>query len=106
LNIGDHTNDLTIGSLDLNGGVISLQLGANPTGLRVTGELKLNSNCATFSFWKKDHGGFAFNTPYTILSSANLSSYTPAQFSGNSMEGIEPTFAIVGNELQVSFLKD
>ena len=106
LNIGDHTNGLTIGSLDLNGGVISLQLGANPTGLRVTGELKLNSNFATFSFWKKDHGGFAFNTPYTILSSANLSSYTPAQFSGNSMDGVEPTFAIVGNELQVSFLQD
>jgi len=106
LNIGDHTDGLTIGSLDLNGGVISLQLGTNPTALRVTGELILNSTCATFSFWKKDQGGFAFNTPYTILSNANLSSFMPAQFRGNSMDGVEPTFAIVGNELQVSFQQD
>jgi hypothetical protein len=106
LNIGDHCNGITIDSLDLNGGVINLQLGSNLTSLTVSGELILKSTYATFSFWKKDHAGFAFNTPYTILTNANLSHFTPAQFSGNSIEGVAPTFSIVGNDLLVNFMQD
>ena len=103
LDIGYHTNGLTIGILDLTGGIISTQLGTNVAGLTLSGELILKSTHATFSFWKKDGGGFEFNTPYTILTTPNLSSFTEAQFSGNSVEGVEPTFTIVGNDLQVSF---
>lgn len=105
LDIGDHTKGVTIGALDLTGGIIVTQLGANTTSLTVSGDLTLNSTYASFSFWKKDDGGFAFNTPYTILTNANLSRLNPAQFSGNSIEGVEPTFAIVGNDLQVTFLQ-
>ena len=106
LNIGDHTNGITIGSLDLSGGIISTQLGTNLTRLTVSGELSLKSTHTTFSFWKKDEGGFAFNTPYAILTNADLSRFTAAQFKGNSIEGVAPTFTIVGNELQVSFLQE
>jgi hypothetical protein len=105
LKIGDHTGGLTIGSLDLNGGVISTQLGTRTTCLTVTGELNLNTGCATFSFWKKEGGGFAFNTSYVILTGANLSGYTAADFRGNSIEGVAPSFTLVGNELQVTFQK-
>lgn len=105
LNIANHSNGITIGSLDLSGGVISTRLGNNVPRLTVSGELTLNSTCTTFSFRKWDQGGFAFNTPYTILTNANLSRFKAAQFSGNSIEGVEPTFAIVGNDLQVGFLR-
>ncbi len=106
LDIGDHTKGVTIGALELTGGIIAIQLGTNVTGLMVSGELILKSTHATFSFWKQDEGGFAFNTPYTILTSANLSGFTAEQFSGNSIEGVAPTFAIVGNDLQVTFLQE
>lgn len=106
LDIGDHINGLTIGILDLTGGIISAQLGTNVTGLTLSGELILKSVHATFFFWKKDDGGFEFNTPYTILTAPNLSSFTEAQFNGNSIEDVEPTFTIVGNDLQVSFNQD
>ena len=106
LDIGDHTKGVTIGALELTGGIIVTQLGTNTPSLTVTGELALKSSQAAFSFWKKDGGGFAFNTPYTILTNANLSEFTADCFSGNSIEGVAPTFAIVGNDLQVTFLQE
>jgi len=71
----------------------------------VKGDLTINSSHANFSFRKKDKSGFAFNTPYTILTNVNLASFTSNQFSGNSIEGVEPSFAIVGNDLQATFLQ-
>lgn len=106
LDIGDHTKGVTIGALDLTGGIIVTQLGTKTTNLTVSGELTLNSTYANFSFGKQDNGGFAFNTPYTILTNANLPRFTAAQFSGNSIEGVAPTFSIVGNDLQVNFVQE
>lgn len=103
LDIGNHTQGVTIGALDLAGGRIVVQLGTNLTRLTVAGELTLNSAYTTFSFWKQEGGGFAFDTPYTILTSASLSGITTEQFSGNSIDGVAPAFAIVGNDLRVTF---
>lgn len=105
LSLGDHTGGVSIGSLELTGGVISIQLGTYVTSLTVVGELTLHSAQATLAFWQKSGGGFAFNTAYTVLTSSNLSEFTVSQFSGNSIEGVEPTFSIVGNDLQVTFSK-
>ena len=105
LAISDHTKGVTIGALEITGGVIAIQLGNTVTNLTVSGDLILNSSQATFSFWTNDDGGFAFNTPYTILTNANLSGFTAERFSGNSIEGVEPRFAIVGDELKVTFLQ-
>ncbi|GGB93572.1 PE family protein [Marinobacterium zhoushanense] len=105
LDIGNHNGGLTIGELDLSGGILSVQLGGEATGLNVSGALSINASRVVFSFWKKQGGGFAFNTPYTLLTNANLSSFSAAQFAGNSLDGVEPTFAIVGDALQVSFLQ-
>jgi hypothetical protein len=105
LDIGNHTGVVKIGRLDLIGGIISIQLGDNLTSLSVADALTQKSKQTKFIFWKKDQSGFAFNTPYTILNNVNLSNFTADQFSGNSIEGIQPTFFIVGNDLQVSFLK-
>jgi hypothetical protein len=103
LNIGDHTGGLNISVLELIGGIISIQLGDNLTSLSLSNELILKSSQATFSFWNKDSGGFEFNTSYTILTAPNLSIFTEDQFSGNSIENVEPTFSIDGNNLMVSF---
>lgn len=105
LDLGDHTNGVTMAALALTGGVIEMQLGTNLTSLTLTKELILNSSAVAFSFWTKDDGGFEPNTAYTILSAPNLSDFTPEQFSGNSVQGISPTFTIDGDAgtLQVSF---
>lgn len=105
LDISDHTKGVTIAALDLNGGIIGIELGTNVTSLTVKGDLTINSSHTNFSFLKKDKGGFAFNTPYTILTNANLSGFTSDQFSGNCIEGVKPNFAITGNDLQVTFLR-
>lgn len=106
LDIGDHTGSVTLGALEMSGGIIVTQLGTNMTMLKLSEDLTLHSSQANFSFWKSDGGGFAFNSPYTILTSANLSNFTAEQFSGNTIEGIEPTFTLVGHALKVSFLKE
>jgi len=105
LDIGEHTNGVTIGALDLTGGVVAIQLGSRVTTLTVSGDLSLHANQASFSFWKKEGGGFTFNTPYTVLSCANLSEFSADQFSGNSIDGVAPIFSIAGKELQVTFLQ-
>ncbi len=54
LDIGEHTNRVTISALDLTGGIIITQLSTNAKSLAVTGELTLKSTHACFSFWKND----------------------------------------------------
>ncbi len=105
LDIGNHTQGVTIGALALTGGIITTQLGTQTPCLTVSGALTLNSSQTSFSFWKKEGGGFAFNTPYTVLTCAGLSALSPSQFTGNSIDGVAPVFAIVGNDLQVIFLQ-
>jgi hypothetical protein len=105
LDIANHTKGLSLGTLELTGGIITIQLGSNITSLAISGDLLLNSSHVTFSLWKKDNDGFAFNKPYTILTSSNLSSFIVDQFRANSIDGVAPTFVITGNELQVSFVK-
>lgn len=103
LEIGNHEGPVTIGVLELTGGIINTQLGTDLVGLTLSKELILLSRQATFFFWKNDNGGFEFNKAYTILSAPNLSSFTANQFVGNTLDGVQPTFTIMGNELQVSF---
>lgn len=105
LDIGNHTNGLTIGALEMSDGVIVTQLGTDTTSLTVSGDLILKSSQANFSFWQKSGGGFEFNTAYTVLTSASLSGFTKEQFSGSSVEGVEPEFEIDEDKLRVRFLK-
>ncbi len=105
LDISDHTKGVTIAALELNSGIIAIALGSNVTRLTVKEDLSIKSTHASFSFRNKENDKFAFNTPYTILTNVNLASFTPDQFSGNCIQGVEPNFAIVGNDLQVSFLQ-
>jgi hypothetical protein len=105
LDIGGHTKGLTLGALDLTGGIIVTQLGSDAVALTVSGDLLLNASHTTFSFSKKDEGGFAFNTAYTVLTNTHLANHQADRFRGNDIEGVAPTFAIVGNDLQVTFFK-
>lgn len=105
LELGDHTGDVTIGTLQLNdGGVISTQLGTNTPALKVKQPLVMSTtNPLTFSFWTEKEGGFTPGTHYTLLNAPNLSGFSLEQFSGNSVEGMEPSFSFSGNDLLVTF---
>ncbi len=105
LDIANHNKGLTIGTLDLNGGVIVTRLGSIVTLLKLTGDLLLKSSQLAFIFVQQDKGSFTLNTPFTILTARNLSAYTANQFTGNSLNGIKPVFTIAGNKLVVSFNK-
>ncbi|MES9851154.1 MAG: hypothetical protein ABW170_04900 [Candidatus Thiodiazotropha sp. L084R] len=105
LDISSHTNGITIGSLELTGGVIRIQLGNNLTNLSVSGELCINSTHTDFDFKNQKQGGFVFNKAYKILTNTKLASFTTAQFRGSSIEGVEPAFSIEGNDLYVEFIK-
>ncbi|MCG8611965.1 MAG: hypothetical protein MI864_15680 [Pseudomonadales bacterium] len=104
LNISDHTGGLQISSLEATGGTIEIQLGTTTTDLTLTGDLILKSSSSLdFYFWKKDNGGFEPNTAYTVLTAANLAQFSASNFTGNSVDGVEPTFTVSGNTLTVSF---
>ncbi|MET0026435.1 MAG: hypothetical protein ABW101_02260 [Candidatus Thiodiazotropha sp.] len=105
LDISAHTAGLSIGALDLSGGIISARLGSDTTTLNVTGEMTLHTNQVTFQFRVSEDRGFVFNRAYTVLSCANTPRISVEQFSGNSIEGIPPTFSILGNDLQVTYKK-
>jgi len=99
LDLGDHSGAVTLANLELVGGIIRVKLGDTPTSLTLTGALAL-PNTTTFSFLSC---GIAAGTPYTVLTAPNLSDFSADQFSGNSVDGMTPVFAIVGNALQVTF---
>ena len=102
LDISDYEQaSLTIAALELAQGVIETTVGTLTTCLVVSGSLAMTASPAVFSF--KGGAGFALDTPYTILTASNLSNFSAAQFTGNSVNGFLPSFSIVGNNLQVSF---
>jgi len=45
----------------------------------------------------------AVGAPFTLLTAPNLGEFSAAQFSGNEVGGMAPTFSIVGQSLQVVF---
>ncbi|TRY33201.1 hypothetical protein [Aliiglaciecola sp. M165] len=102
LELGYHTGPVTVGTLSLTGGIISVQLGENTTGLVVSGVLNLNKK-TDFSFWVKGSQSIAADTPYTLLVAPNLLPQHVDLFSGNSVNNLKPTFSIADNTLQVRF---
>ncbi|WP_421865909.1 hypothetical protein [Motiliproteus sp.] len=105
LDLRDHATGLTLDRLDLTGGVIAIRLGTETAGLTVSGQLSLHSKPVYFYFSQPKDEDFANNKAYTILSNSGLSGFSAEQFAGSSIDGVEPTFSIVGNDLQVSFNK-
>lgn len=106
LDIGNHTQGVSIAELELNDGIIVTQLGNKTPLLTVSNKLLLNSFQVCFSFWKKEQSEFEFDTRYAILNYAGLSKYSTDRFSGNWIDGVEPSFHIDDDTLYVSFHKD
>lgn len=104
LDISQHLGKLTVSTLELSEGNIIVQLGGKTTGLNVSVELKLHSKKTKFKFIQVPDK-FKFNAKYTILRCPSLSSYKEDQFKGNKIEGIKPTFKIVGDHLKVEYKK-
>lgn len=100
LDVSGAGQALTLGGMNLAGGIIACSLGTRVTGLSVTGNVNILAPVA-FSFSAGQ--GFALDTPYTILTAPNLSKLSLALFSGNGLAQGKPTFAFSGNRLLVSF---
>ena len=100
LDVSGAGGAITLGTLDLAGGVIKSTLGTQTTSLVVSGNVTVTAP-VTFSF--VGGNGFATNTPYTILTGANVSSLSAREFLGYRIGSATPTFTIVGNSLQVTF---
>ncbi len=105
LDIADHSQGVTIDTLELTGGIITVQLGQKTTALTVSNKLHMLASYTSFEFYSHAEDGFEFNTAYTILIGADLSGFSEDQFRGNSIEGIAPAFTIEGDCLKVSFLQ-
>jgi hypothetical protein len=102
VDISDHAAPgVTIASLAIGGGIISVTVGSATTCLAVSGSLTIESSPLMFAF--KGGSGFAKGTAYTILTAPNLSNAKVSQFAGSTVNGASPTFSIAGNNLQVTF---
>lgn len=100
--ISQHTGGVSIGTLNLTGGIIRTTLGSVTTLLTVTDALNMNLD-VMFAFCRTDNGGFEINKSYAILIAPNLGIYSIDQFSGNSLDGIEPSFDMDDDTLYVAF---
>ena len=103
LDLSSHIGSLTIRTLKLQGGIISIKLGDDTTSLKVAEKLILKSNETQFLFCFDKKNGLEYNTPYEVLTAKNLSDYKNKQFKGNKVNGITPSFSIFKNALVVSY---
>ncbi|MBY0496490.1 MAG: hypothetical protein K2Y23_19965 [Cyanobacteria bacterium] len=100
LDVSQAGQTLTIGAMNLSGGVIVCVLGTITTDVIVTEKLNIWAPVA-FNFTAG--ANFKTGTAYTVLTAPNLSSLSTSQFSGNSIGQAAPAFSIAGNSLQVTF---
>ncbi len=100
--ISQHSGEVSIGTLNLTGGIIRISLGKETTLLTVNNEVNINLE-VSFSFCQMDNGEFEINKSYAILKAPNLNNYPIDQFTGNCLDGIVPQFEIKDNTLFVAF---
>jgi hypothetical protein len=105
LDLSKHQGKLSIAKLTLSDGILNIQLGKTATSLHIDTELVMTSQKTTFCFIKDEKGEFEFNKTFKILSASNLPQYKTAQFKGNYIDGIAPTFSIKEKDLFVAYLK-
>lgn len=102
LDISHHDQPgLTIGNLELTGGIIAITVATDTTGLVVSGSLTIKAGPVTFDF--TSGSGCASKRKYTVLTAPNLSNVATDQFVGNTLRQGSPTFSIAGNKLEVTF---
>jgi hypothetical protein len=105
LDISAYNGTLTIESLTTQGGNMITQTGDKLSTLQLSDGLTINSGTIIFSF-SEDGGTFEYGASYTILMAPNLSDFETSQFSWEGLKGVQATFSIEGNNLNVSFQKE
>ncbi len=92
---------LYLGSLLWYGGSIDMTLGTSSSFLQINGDLVDKAWGGMFNF--TEGSGFNLNTTYTLATVSGSDSFTASDLSGNAIDGVDPTFSIIGNKLNVSF---
>jgi hypothetical protein len=105
LDLSNHDGSLTADQLEISGGIISVGLGTRLATLHLTEKFILHSGKLTFNFRQEEGDGFKYNTRYLLLSAPGLSHHHADQFTGNSLDRVDPVFTIAGNELWVEFVE-
>jgi hypothetical protein len=100
LDVSQAGQAITLGAMNLSGGIVACVLGTQPTGVNVTGSVSV---WAPVAFDFSEGTGFVTGKPYTVLTAPNLSSVSAGLFSGNNIGQATPSFALAGNSLQVTF---
>jgi autotransporter-associated beta strand protein len=95
---------LNIGTLAWNGGTIDMALGTSSSLLQISGNL-LRGGTAAGAFDFTNASGFALNTIYTLATVSGSDTFTQAQFSGNTLDGVTPTFTLSGRAVDVDFIQ-
>ncbi|HSF52218.1 MAG TPA: hypothetical protein VLA71_00620, partial [Algoriphagus sp.] len=96
LDLSELRQSISIGVLELAGGIISMGFGEKMFGLNLTDKLVLNSASVAFNFILKASTSMEFNKSYQVLTAPNLACFNEGQFVGNALDGISPTFKILG----------
>jgi len=104
LNINCRTEDLTIGSLYLSGGIVCTQIGEDAPCLIVNNDLNVESDEIYFDIYI-DEKGFHYDEEYSLLRYSGLSSLRKGLFTGSELNGIKPTFVVDGDVLKVKYCK-
>jgi hypothetical protein len=99
LDISAHKGGFGLANLDLAGGVLQVTVGGTLPLIQLSGRLAMRGG-TVFAF---QGGSVTVGTPFTLLTAVNLDEFSAAQFSGNAVSGMTPTFSIVGQSLQVVF---
>ncbi|WP_411766471.1 hypothetical protein [Winogradskyella sp. A3E31] len=103
LDLSYHNGPITIKSLSLQGGIIKMAINDNPTAIKVSQKLILNSSEINFSFYLDEKNGFKYDTPYSILFAKNLNKFETSIFKGTKVNNIDPVFTIAENVLFVIY---
>ena len=93
---------LSINSLTWNGGTISMTLGTPSGTVQISGSLVNGGEGGTFAFAGTE--GFALNTAYELITIGGSNNFTLPQYTGNALDGVNPTFALSGSGVDVEFL--
>lgn len=103
LDLGWLSQNISIGSLELAGGILLMELGRKDVMLQVSEDLIMHSSEMNFEFYPVKGEVIDPSKWYKVLSAPNLGTFQANQFSGNEIGGVTPCFKIEGEQLLVNY---
>ncbi len=103
LDLTGHDGGLTLGTLNLMGGILCLSLGPNPTLLTLTGRLTAGLPVTMIDLTFPSGMAPEPGQDYALLQAPNLAAFQANQFTAARIGNAVPEFRIDGTTLMVSY---